>query len=124
MKRSVHQVSDLRSDDHGFADWNGVLMAAGQPHCPATPRDLSIIPAPGHKATPAEREAFTDRIEQRQMYAAQIVNRPTADNQRIKCRCPARNGTVGCPLVEGTVAVALEANLAVVKNPRLRAIAR
>lgn len=117
MKRSVHQVSDLRSDDHGFADWNGVLMAAGQPHCPATPRDLSIIPAPGHKATPAEREAFTDRIEQRQMYAAQIVNRPTADNQRIKCRCPARNGTVGCPLVEGTVAVALEANLAVVKNP-------
>lgn len=117
MKRKIQQVSDLRSDDHGFADWNGVLMAAGQPHCPATPEDLAIIPAPGHDATDAERDEFLERIEERQAYAAQIVNRPSAEDQRIKCRCPARNGTIGCPLVDGTVAVALEAGQKVVENP-------
>ncbi len=117
MKRDIQQVGDLRSDDHGFADWNGLRMAAGHPHCPKTPDELAVIPAPGHDATSAERTAFTARIEERQAYAVQIVNRPTADNQRIKCRCPARKGTVGCPLVEGTMAVALEAELDYIKEP-------
>lgn len=117
MKRGIQQVSDLRSDDHGFADWNGLRMAAGHPHCPKTPDELAVIQAPGHDATAAEREAFIAKIEERQAYAVQIVNRPTADNQRIKCRCPARNGTIGCPLVEGTMAVALEAELDYIKEP-------
>jgi hypothetical protein len=117
LRRNIQQVSDLRADDHGFSDWNGLRMAAGQPHCPATPDDLGTIPAPGHDATDEEREAFTAKINERQAFALQIVNRPTADNQRLRVRCPARNGTVGCPLVDGTVAVAIEADMPIVENP-------
>jgi hypothetical protein len=117
MRRAIQQVSDLRADDHGFADWNGVRIAAGHPHCPLTPDYLAVIPAPGHDATAEERQAFSERIEERQAYALQIVNRPTAENQRIKSRCPARNGTIGCPLIEGTVAVAIEAEMPVIKKP-------
>jgi hypothetical protein len=108
LRRRIEQVSDLRSEDHRFDAWHGVRMLGGHPHCPCTPDRLADLPKPDSRADPSAKKDFDDAIAERQAYALQIVARPTADNLRMRVRCPARNGTVGCNRVAGTVAVALQ----------------
>jgi hypothetical protein len=81
-----------------------------------TPDDLGNITRPGNTATPEEHETFRQQIADREAYAMQFVNRPDADG-RFKVRCPARNGTIGCPLVEGTVAAASALELPIIDTP-------
>lgn len=107
LQRGIRQVVDLHSTDQGFLDWDGGLVAAGWLHCPHTPGHLGSIPALGPNATADERRQFALRIAERQAYAAQRVDRLDATG-RIRFRCPALNGTVGCPLRPGTEAAALE----------------
>jgi hypothetical protein len=111
QRRGISPVADLRSDDQGFGDWNGLKMVAGHPHCPFTPDRLADIPKPAQNADAETRAKFAKNIKDRHDYSLQFVNRATYDNQRVKVRCPARNGSVGCPRVEGSVAVAVEAEM-------------
>lgn len=108
QKREIAQVCDLHENDQGFVDWDGVKFAASHPHCPHTPDDLGIIPTLPPRPTHDQRTEFERLIRLRQQYAMQLVERPTHDRPRIKFRCPARNGSLGCPLVDGTVAAATE----------------
>lgn len=116
LRRGIHQIADLRECDHGFRDWDGMQIAASWPHCPATPSDLGVIERPGPGASAEAKAAFAERIEQRQPFATQFVNRPNTQGW-CKVRCPAKNGTVGCPLVAGTVAAAAIHNLPTVSDP-------
>lgn len=115
-RRGIHQIADLREDDAGFRDWDGMRIAASHPHCPATPDGLGELKRPGSTASKEEMSDFAEKIEKREAYAMQFVNRPDVDG-RSKIRCPARNGTIGCPLVEGTVAAAAVHSLEVVTTP-------
>ena len=114
LKRGIRQVVDLHSADQGFRDWDGMQMAAGWAHCPFTPRELGTIPSPSPRATEAERADFERRIAQRQAYAAQRTGRMNVDG-KVRFRCPALNGTVGCPRREGTEAAALTLGLPLIK---------
>ena len=114
--RSIDQVSDLRSDEHGFKDWDGMRVAAGWAHCPQTPDRLAKIAAPGLNATEDEMAGFNKLINERRQYAAQRNSLLTVDG-KIRYTCPARNGTLGCPLVLGSVATAMEANLPLIADP-------
>ncbi len=117
LKLGVQQVLDLTENDHGFADWRGTKVVAGHPHCPGTPDHLGTITRPGPEASAEEKQQFQSLIDQRQSHAFQIVNRPTHDSLKVKARCPALAGFVGCPLRNGTVAAAVENGLPIVEPP-------
>ncbi|MEI8082759.1 MAG: hypothetical protein WCI74_13045, partial [Actinomycetes bacterium] len=114
--RRINQVADMHENDQGFAEWNGTLVAAGVPHCPGTPPELGVIPTLGPNASAAQRAEFAQLIARRQAYAVQFVNRPDADG-KMKTRCPARNGTIGCPLITGSQATAMHYGLPIVAAP-------
>ncbi|MFP5255750.1 MAG: hypothetical protein ACLGI8_07880 [Acidimicrobiia bacterium] len=113
--RGIRQVLDLHANDQGFRDYNGARLAAGWLHCPATPDDLGTISHPGPDATKDELDAFRARIARRQQYAFRRVAGPQADGS-ARWECPAINGTLGCPLREGTEEVAVQIGLPVVRN--------
>lgn len=130
LERRIKQVFDLRGDQVGFKDWNGALMAAGVPHCPATPIRLGDIkplgPAPMAHATKEEWDAYALRktkfesdIAERQAFAA-TRHAPLDTNGQSRWICPAADGKCGCPLRTGTVAVALQHSLPIVANPPAR----
>jgi hypothetical protein len=118
LLRGIRQVVDLRSDDHGFQDWGDkTKIVAGWPHCPGTPVDLGEIPAPDvATATPQDWERFHDRIEDRRPFAARRTM-PLKPDGMSRWQCPARSQKVGCPLVSGSVDVAIETGRPVVANP-------
>ena len=116
IRRGISQVIDLRDDDQGFKDWSGMKIAASWAHCPSTPNRLGEILTLGPKPTEEASKAFTANIMERQAYAAQRVSPLSADG-KIRFSCPAKNGTIGCPLREGTVATAISLGLPVVSNP-------
>ena len=116
LNRNIQQVADTHANDQGFRDWDGIKFAAAHPHCPATPDRLATIPALPPNATQEETTTFNALIDEREQYAAQYVQRLDADG-KMKIRCPARNGTLGCPLVAGTVAAATEAGLPIANPP-------
>ena len=111
-----HKIADTHANDQGFRDWNGIKFAAAHPHCPATPDRLGTIPALPPTATQADTDTFTTHIAEREQYAAQYVQRLDAEG-KMKIRCPARNGTLGCPLIAGTVAAATAAGLPIADPP-------
>lgn len=112
----IRQTADLRSDEQGWKQWNHLKVVAGTPHCPCTPDSHQNIPSPGLNGTKEQWDNFHTAIEQRKSYACQIVNRLDADG-KIKVRCPAAAGTLGCPRREGTIASALEQGLPIITNP-------
>ena len=117
-RRGINQVLDLRKDDHGFSLRDRMLWTAGVPHCPGTPQQLGTIRRPGPaNRTPNAVEQFETAIGQRQAYAMHIHQRKL-DQQRLVVTCPAVYGTVGCPLKEGSVAVAHASGLPVVTPPK------
>jgi hypothetical protein len=116
MVRNIEQVADLREDDHGFTDWNGMKVTASTFHCPGVPDELGRIPAPGPNADDQKWETFHLAIEKRQPYALKRINRLNKDGA-IKCSCPALDGTVGCSLRPETVATAISLGLPMVQNP-------
>jgi hypothetical protein len=114
--RGIHPVLDLRSDEHGFRDYNSARIAASWPHCPATPDRLGTLPRPAANAGAASKAAFAERISERFSYAMRRVSSHIPDG-RTRWECPARAGKLGCPIVEGSVQVARELELPVVANP-------
>lgn len=114
--RGINQHFDLRKDEHGFKDINGMRLAAGWMHCPATPDHLAEIQRPGLNATPEEIAEFKRLIAERRSWAMGRHERTNADG-RSRWICPAIDGTRGCPLREGTVEVAKAAGLPIVDNP-------
>lgn len=113
----IRQVLDLRADEHGFHDVDGTRVTAGSPHCPATPDVYAkhVRPAPADDPTPEDFRRFEDFIEARQQWALQRRSTPWAS--KIRYSCPARSGTLGCALVEGSDDVAREVGLPIVENP-------
>lgn len=116
-ERAIKPVHDLRANDHGFSDYNGMKLAAAWPHCPHTPDVLATIPKPGFEATEQEWDDFHSRIEERRSYALQRVNGMTSTSGTTRWRCPARVGTVGCARQEGSIAGARELGLPIVVLP-------
>ncbi|MDP5182389.1 hypothetical protein QOZ88_07040 [Blastococcus sp. BMG 814] len=114
--RGIHPVVDLRSDEQGFRDYNSTRIAAGWPHCPATPDRLGTLPRPAPNAGEADRTAFQEQIAERFPYAMRRVGSHIPDG-RTRWECPARAGKLGCPLVAGTVQVARELQLPVITAP-------
>lgn len=127
VKRGVKQIHDLRVDEIGFKDWNGALMTAGVPHCPATPLRLGPIAPlglpPDRDASRKEwqdylarKAAFEAAIAEREAYAA-TRHSPLNEDGCSRWICPAKSGKIGCPLVTGSVQVAQEAGLPIAANP-------
>lgn len=112
LHRGVRQHHDLRADEQGFSEYQRMRFAAGRPHCPATPDELGSITRPNAKPGSAEHERFREMVAFRQQYAFRVVNQPDAEGV-ARYQCPARAGTVGCPLVAGTV----EAMAALAQEP-------
>ena len=151
VARGIRQVLDLHRNDQGFRPVGGMRVAAGWPHCPATPDQLGTIvrpSPPGSKppksagtpgATKAalqadkdkeakqraaylrRRETFDQRITERSAYA--MERRSGIGSDKIRYGCPALDGTVGCPLRPGTMDAAEQLGLPTVENPPDRATA-
>lgn len=114
---SVRQVLDLRQDDHGAVDYDGSQIIAGTPHC-GVPDHLVVIERPGKNATKEDIEIFTRQVEERQAYAMTRIQTAWQNGDgKTRWRCGAKNGTVGCPRVEGSVEIALANNLPIVTPP-------
>jgi hypothetical protein len=118
--RGVHPVLDLRADEHGFRDYNSTRIAAGWPHCPATPDTLAKLPRPGSTAAQADKDAFLEVIRTRHAYAMRRVAGHVPDG-RTRWECPARAGKIGCPIVEGSVPAARQLDLPVINTPPAQA---
>lgn len=127
IKRGIKQVHDLREDEIGFLDWDGALMAAGVPHCPGTPSRLGEIAPlglpPSKEASEetwaaymSKKAAFEKDIEEREAYAA-TRHAPLDADGRSRWICPAVSGKCGCPLREGTVRTAMDADRPIVASP-------
>lgn len=134
LKRGIKQVVDLVASQQGFTDAAGTRVAAGVPHCPATPDHLGVIARPGPAPkTPKtltttetadqdqkQREAhrkFSELIAERMHFALQRHARSAANPNNYRWQCPAVAGKVGCPLRSGTVEVAAAAGLPVIESP-------
>jgi hypothetical protein len=121
--RGIDQLLDLRADEQGWYDLDGVRFAASVPHCPAAPDVLGTIEIPGPDAAPEEMNRFRKRIELRRRYAAKLNQVIDPVSGKAQWVCPARYGTVGCPLVEGTVEAAGElmtqdgTSIPIIQNP-------
>jgi hypothetical protein len=113
--RGINQHFDLRADEHGFRDINGMRLAAGWMHCPATPDDLATIPRPGPGSPRATHTEFARLIRERRSWA---MDRHTREpSGRTRWVCPAQAGKRGCPLRPGTVEIARQAGLPIVDTP-------
>lgn len=102
------QVVDMRQNDQRWTDVGGMRVTAGVPHCPATPDYLESIPKPAN----GSRTDFYAAIEERRAWS---MARHTADPYRPRFMCPARAGTLRCPLVPDTLG--RDAALPLVANP-------
>lgn len=116
--RGIRQVLDLRSDDHKVLRHPEATYVDGFAHCPALPEEFFTMLRPGVFATKDEHQAFQKRIEQRQIFAFGIRNQMNAD-QRMKLECPARKGSVACPLYPPSMAVAAEKGLTIINTDLL-----
>jgi hypothetical protein len=116
IRRDISQVADMHKNDQNFKDWDGMKIAAGWAHCPCAPERLGEIPTLSPTASDEERAIFIANIAERQAYAAKKVS-PLSVDGKIRFSCPALNGTIGCPLRDGTVATALSLGLPVIENP-------
>lgn len=110
------QHHDLRSDELGFTYYERVPYAGGWPHCCGTPPNLGVIAKLGPNATLEEKEAFSQDIARRKIYAAQILQHSTG-KLPMRARCCARGGTMGCPLVPVSMVTAQLKGLPIVENP-------
>jgi hypothetical protein len=116
LRRGIRQHVDLHPNDQGFRDYNGMKLAAGWMHCPATPERLGRIDGLAPTADQAARTSYSALIDERQTYALRRVARQNATTG-ARWECPALDGRVGCPLRAGTVEVAHRNRLPVVANP-------
>src|SRR5690606_19826199 len=65
----VRQVLDLREDEHGARDVEGIKFFDGWGHCPGVPDALVGLQRPGVMAPREEHDRFHDRIQERFAYA-------------------------------------------------------
>lgn len=121
--RGIDQILDLRSDEQGWYDLDGIRFAASVPHCPDAPDALGTIEIPGPDTPATEMTRFRKRIKLRRQYAAKLNRVIDPVSGKAQWICPARYGTVGCPLVEGTVEAAGElmtrdgTSIPIIQNP-------
>jgi len=120
--RGIHQIHDLRKDEHGFTEQEGMRFAAGRPHCPETPDSLGTILKPAPNAPKEEFGNFFKDIERRRAHALGVNTQPDADG-KARYVCPALNGSIGCPRRQGSVQAAIDLGLPLVEiaddNPNL-----
>lgn len=118
-ERGVRLVHDLRKTDHGAVDYQGSKIIAGWPHCPGTPRHLEVLERPGSNGTPEENDAFRAKIDERYRYAMRRHKTVLGDG-KSRWGCPALNGKVGCPFVEGSVEAARDEGQPIVTPPETK----
>lgn len=114
--RGISQHFDLRSDQQGFTEYNGIRLVAGWAHCPDTPNELADIARPSPGASKAEQDEFERIIARRRDYAMDRHERVNSKG-RARYKCPALAGSVGCALRPETLDAAKAAGLPIVQNP-------
>jgi hypothetical protein len=115
-ERGIQQVLDLRSDQQGFTDYDGHLIAAAWPHCPATPPELGTIASLPPQPTHQQREDYTSKVNARFSYAAKPKELFKAGSGRWIC--PARVEKVGCSIRGAeSIQIAREKGLPIIENP-------
>ncbi len=116
IERGIEPVVQLREGDHGFREWDGMLFAAGHAHCPATPQHLGDIKQPALDGTSEDWRSSTNSSlnAKRMQHSAPRNSKPDGSS---RWRCPALNGTVGCPLRPGSVEAARHLQLPIVATP-------
>lgn len=114
--RRIRQHIDMRKDEHGFKDVNGMRLVNGWMHCPATPDEYSHLHRPAPNAPPEDKAAFEAQIERRWGYA---LDRHQASNAKgvSRWKCPAVAGKVGCPLRPESIPAAESHGLPVITDP-------
>ena len=97
------------------AELKSVKAAAAEtaPEGPGGDSSLGKIVHPGPGATKEQKQAFGEEITKRKAYALRRIS--VTGSRRFQC--PALAGTVGCPLREGTVDIAIEGNLPLITTP-------
>lgn len=111
-RRRIDVTLDLKSTDHGATPHeDGYLIIDGDPYCPSTPADLRTIhpqedfrvKQPGPRATAAEKEAFEQRMCDRDLFDQLVERRaqfrleskgPT--KKGVRFTCPAKVGKLAC----------------------------
>ena len=116
LERDIFQIHDLRKDEQGFTEFERMRFAGGCGHCPATADEHGVIFRPPPNAPTVEHENFGVRVELRSHFAMQVLKQPDASGT-ARYRCPALEGSIGCPLREGSMQAALEAGKPRIQNP-------
>lgn len=125
-RRRIHQVLDLRVDKPGAMDQYGSKVIDGRPHCPGMATHLETLTP---SEDPTAQAEFRNQIAHREKFALRMVKGPLASPSKTaagendprlgvtRWQCPAVAGTVGCPLRQGTVALARQTGAPVVPHP-------
>ena len=116
IERGVTQHFDLRADELGFTEYDGMRWAAGVAHCPGAPDELGDLARPPLNASPAEMKRFAKQIATREAMSMSL-HTPPNDTGQQRVKCPALSGKVGCALRANTKEVAVELGLPVIENP-------
>jgi len=116
IERDVTQHFDLRADELGFTEYDGMRWAAGVAHCPGAPDELGDLARPPLNASPAEMKRFAKQIATREAMSMSL-HTPPNDTGQQRVKCPALAGKVGCALRANTKEVAVELGLPVIENP-------
>ena len=114
QRRGIQPVLDLSEADQGWSDFEGARLAGGVPHCPTSPDRLGHLTSPKPNQSAEVQARHHKAIEARRELAFTGNGRTAAGMPRY--RCPARSGSVGCPLVPGTVAAAMENGVRVIRD--------
>lgn len=114
QRRGIQPVLDLSEADQGWSDFEGARLAAGVPHCPSSADRLGHLTSPKPNQSPGVRARHHKAIELRRELAFTGNGKTAAGMPRY--RCPARSGSVGCELVPGTVAAAMENGVRVIRD--------
>ena len=94
----IDPVLDLHATQYGpRGTHQGARIVTGVPHCPATPTALDTIQRPERLADSPILDTFITDITRRQQWAFRRVAGPD-DTGKERYECPARAGTVRCPL--------------------------
>ena len=107
LKRGVKQHLHLRNDEVKFLTYKQVKFLGGDGHCPATPaRFEHIVPLPPDPS-PKQIEEFQQLNDERKQFA--MARHTSIDETgKVRLKCPALAGEIGCPLRPGTVQAATQ----------------
>ena len=107
FRRGVKQHLHLRADEVKFITYNQMKFLGGDGHCPATPAHFEhIVPLPPDPSL-KQIDEFRQLNEERKQFAM-VRHTSIDDTGKVRLKCPALAGEIGCPLRPGTVQAATQ----------------